>query len=98
MNILKPRTLIVTPHSPELLKQIDVYELVDSERKNGFLTIVLEESIECNENITPEQIASVVPFMVDHVDRVVIHWTTETEIYEAVIEHCHQTEKEVERV
>ena len=98
MKLLKPRTLIVTPHDPENAKVVDIEKLKQKERDNGYMPIVLEECIKCNVDISIEDIVSVIPFLINNVDRVVVYWLTETEIYNAAVEHCQQTEKEVERV
>lgn len=97
-KLLKPRTLIVTPHDPEKAKVIDIEKMKQKERDLGYMPIVLEDCIKHNDGITAEQIASTVPFLCGWVDRVVADWLTEDEIYDAVVEHCRQTEKECERV
>ena len=97
-KLLKPRTLIVTPHDQENAIVVDIEAIKQKERNNGYLPIVLEDCIKHNEGITDEQIASTVPFLCGWVDRVVVNWLTESVIYSAVTEHCRQTEKECERV
>ena len=98
MKLLKPRTLIVTPHDTDRAKIVDIEKLKQKERDKGHMPIVLEECLKCNVDISIEYIVSVLPFLINNVDRVVAYWLTETEIYNAAIEHCQQTEKEVERV
>ena len=98
MKLLKPRTLIVTPHDTDKAKIVDIEKLKQKERDSGYMPIVLEECIKCNVDISIEDIVGVIPFLINNVDRVVAYWLTETEIYNAAIERCQQTEKEVERV
>ena len=98
MKLLKPRTLIVTPHDTDKAKIVDIEKLKQKERDRGYMPIVLEECIKCNVDISIEDIVGVIPFSINNVDRVVVYWLTETEIYNAAVEHCQQTEKEVERV
>ena len=97
-KLLKPRTLIVTPHDPEKSNVIDIESMKQKERDLGYIPIVLEDCIKHNDGITDEQIASTVPFLCGWVDCVIVHWMTESIIHTAVTEHCHQTEKECERV
>ena len=97
-RILKPRTLIVTPVFEHKLSEKELDGFILIEANNGYTPIVLEESIRCNVDISTEDVASVVPFIINNVDRVVLNWMTETEIYTAVKDHCLQEGKEIEYV
>lgn len=97
-RILKPRTLIVTPVFEQKLSEKELDGFILIEANNGYTPIALEESIRCNVDISTEDVASVVPFMINNVDRVVLHWMTETVIYSAVKDHCKQEGKEIEYV
>jgi len=97
-RVLKRVTLIVTPHDQSKANVIDIEKLKQKERDLGYLPILLEDCINHNDGITAEEIATTVPFLCGWVDRVVVNWLTECEIYNAVVEHCEQTEKECERV